>query len=913
MSDFPKQLKFSEHGRRRVLTIAKQLAKASLGREDRYKAYLSSLAGVHRHTIANALDKGKACTFDTIDGICTALNLSWEEVCTVDSGENGGDRLQSQPVRRDRFSVQSAIPDRSSTQGSRNNQSPVHEVRGNHFQMQQERINGLVKDIRQQVASRIERECGTVRMSRSQSIDNLVEPSLYTISYLPSEQFKASSLLTGEIDEANFDRMGIVPQYDVQVKGKTLIEERRRLLVYASPGCGKTSYLKWLAIQCNRGDFLPHCVPVFISMRAFAPQALHKNLYSFIEDYLVGCGVRDVDSISYALFQESRIFLLLDGLDEVPGAMRETVDRHVEEVLNRSFNGYYAFSCRLALRLGFADGFQKTVIAPFNAKQRALYVKRWFQASTADARMERKFSDRLRRHINFGELTRTPLLLDLLCRVFQDHDTFPSTRAGVYDWGLESLLKEESRKHRTNSTLSQLSIERTRDLLQAIAADFFLRPHPQTLFDRKEVERKIQDFFQSQMSLSRTSSNGSFPPQSLPPSSFSQPSLSPPNNVSPPWPLPNGPAASPGIGGAAPPARKLIEDIEVTYGLMIQQASNYCSFSHLTFQEYFTAEYLVKTNQHALVHQRITDSQWRFVIELVAELLSASQTNAFFLGYQHALCQLVASNGKIQAFLNWVDSMAIAIRSEVNSRRSYSQTLLRAWYFVSTLDNPMTTQNIGAVSSKFEFPDFDYATSVIRSKSLDLHRLFYQAYHATLAEPMQEPEPSNDSFDDLAEGLTMMPMASSRNYRVQETSGRYGADGFIRLVESIYKSIQHDPALENHIAGWLEMIHRQLANHSIPQDWWHHRRQFWHGKVARFMKSRYDLRCQWEFTESDKSLLRAYYDAAKLLSICMNRTQNLAPNEYQTLAENLLLRSPLSSLGVEEYDGLTDEPTETLP
>ena len=141
----------------------------------------------------------------------------------------------------------------------------------------------------------------------------------------------------------------------------------------------------------------------------------------------------------------------------------------------------------------------------------------------------------------------------------------------------------------------------------------------------------------------------------------------------------------------------------------------------------------------------------------------------------------------------------------------------------------------------------------------------------------------------------MMSQTSSRNNRVQEISGRYGAHGFLRLVESIYKAVQHDPALENHIAGWQEIIRRQIENHSIPQDWWHHRRQFWHGKVASFMQSRYDLKCQWEFTESEKELLRAYYDATKLLSICMNRVQYLPASQYQVLAENLLRPNTLSS------------------
>ncbi|MEM9448259.1 MAG: helix-turn-helix domain-containing protein [Cyanobacteria bacterium P01_E01_bin.6] len=202
-----RRLRFSEIGQQTALRIAKRKYGAN-----RYKTALAEDIDVHRQTVSSCLDKRKLCNFDTLDKICQVLDLNWENV--------------SEPE-----SYVSDHPNTSSAVDS---------------------LEQLVATVRQCVSDRIEHDCGIIQMSSfTISIDYLVEPHLYKLSRLPSEQFKTRHLLTGVKDEIEFERMGILPQYEERIEGRAVLLETKRLLVYASPGCGKTSYLKWLAIQCN--------------------------------------------------------------------------------------------------------------------------------------------------------------------------------------------------------------------------------------------------------------------------------------------------------------------------------------------------------------------------------------------------------------------------------------------------------------------------------------------------------------------------------------------------------------------------------------------------------------------------------------------------------------------------------------
>ncbi|MGF1515950.1 MAG: NACHT domain-containing protein [Elainellaceae cyanobacterium] len=806
----PKNLKFSAGGKQRALRAAQHLYGANT-----WQSRLSRQAKIHRQTVRRVLLDDEFIRWDNFDKICAALGLHMDEVSASESPQG--------------------VASNGSSSGRAS--GPIDS---------DDNLSSTVLKVRDCVGDRIQDACGTIQMMGSRlPIGRFVELNLYPILALPSEQMQfprlaAVTALTAagntppsspNVDPEGFDRIGPLRPMEPPISCRSAALNHKRLLVYGWPGSGKTSYLKWLAIQCSRGEILASYVPVFLEMRSFAPKASQQSLYDEIQQYFRNCRVEDVEHTTERLLMEGRVFLLLDGLDEVSETQRPLVYTQIKDLLNNFYACRFAFSCRLPLQLPFGGAFDKMLIAPFNARQRSTYVRRWFETARAEKpeQITRQFLERLGKHVTYGELTRTPILLDLLCRVFRQYGRFPPTRADVYDLGLKSLLYEEAHNLRGGRGLRGISLETTRDLLRAIAAEFFLRPQIQIVFARRELEHKVRDYFVSTLDAEQA-------------------------NVS---------------------ASRIISDVELTYGLLVQQASNLCSFSHLTFQEYFTAEYLVNTDQQQRVHQHLANTRWRFVIQLVAELLHFEQTEAFFEGFKRSVDALILGNAKILQFLDWLDQTAEVAALSVRATIPHTSTLLRAWYFAFTLEDRFTASATHR-TQQFEFPDLDYATSTLRSDKLDLHTLLYRAWHATQLTPVE---------------------ASEERYGYAPAEARFDHQQFVRTVDAIYTKVRHDPKQEVQFEGWRDVIRNQQRQHRLPQEWWDHNRVYWRQRVGRYIHNTHGLRCDWEFTPADVELLQTYYSATKLLSICLNLTRNVSEQQYHRLVSGMLRAQP-----VEESD-----------
>ena len=70
-------------------------------------------------------------------------------------------------------------------------------------------------------------------------------------------------------------------------------------------------------------------------------------------------------------------------------------------------------------------------------------------------------------------------------------------------------------------------------------------------------------------------------------------------------------------------APKILETILIDQGLFVERVSRSYSFSHLTFQEYLTANYIVGDPRsiQGLVNQHLHDPQWREIFLLTAGLM----------------------------------------------------------------------------------------------------------------------------------------------------------------------------------------------------------------------------------------------------------------------------------------------------
>ena len=74
-----------------------------------------------------------------------------------------------------------------------------------------------------------------------------------------------------------------------------------------------------------------------------------------------------------------------------------------------------------------------------------------------------------------------------------------------------------------------------------------------------------------------------------------------------------------------PDSEAILRAIEAQHGLLVKQAKQVYTFSHLTVQEFFTAKYIHATQGDGTVRQLISsslmDAQWREVIIITASLI----------------------------------------------------------------------------------------------------------------------------------------------------------------------------------------------------------------------------------------------------------------------------------------------------
>jgi predicted NACHT family NTPase len=110
--------------------------------------------------------------------------------------------------------------------------------------------------------------------------------------------------------------------------------------------------------------------------------------------------------------------------------------------------------------------------------------------------------------------------------------------------------------------------------------------------------------------------------------------------------------------------------------LLVERTDEFWSFSHLTFQEYFTAYHFAESGTSAALEKlatHITQTHWREVFLLATELLPSADQLLRLIKQQ--IDGLLAGDENLQQFLGWVDEKARSVDAP------YKPAAVRAFYF----------------------------------------------------------------------------------------------------------------------------------------------------------------------------------------------------------------------------------------
>jgi HEAT repeat protein len=228
---------------------------------------------------------------------------------------------------------------------------------------------------------------------------------------------------------------------DVLRQGQSEISQGRKIAIIGEPGSGKTTRLQKIADGILEEDL---GLPIWVSLADLT----QPTITQYIEDiWLKQTGQSlTIDALTQ---QKHQIWLLLDGLDEMTSKVEM---RHVSALLGGWVQAArVVVTCRVnvweADKNAFS-GFDVFRNLEFNAEQVKEYIRRWF-AGIGDVATGESLEAALAESENsrLKDLIQNPLLLWMLCLIWQTGGGLPETQAGLYaqfvDWVYRWKADEE--------------------------------------------------------------------------------------------------------------------------------------------------------------------------------------------------------------------------------------------------------------------------------------------------------------------------------------------------------------------------------------------------------------------------------------------------------------------------------------
>ncbi|MGE5342746.1 MAG: NACHT domain-containing protein [Candidatus Omnitrophota bacterium] len=349
--------------------------------------------------------------------------------------------------------------------------------------------------------------------------------------------------------------------------------EPLKLVILGHPGSGKTTLMKWIAMQCvcSKDKVFSEFIPVFIPLKDLGrdPDKTYrgKNILELV-DLVLKCEAISTSFLS-KLFEANRLLFLFDGLDEVAD---ETIRREVIDWIQRQNirkNTLLVTSRFSGLQeskgLKFHDAVSVFEIQDFDISDIEKFLENWYRnievaisengdQENAIKQGERQYQDLMHTiksnsYENLRRLAVNPLLLTIIAIVHRTRAVLPKERHKLYDECLRVMVELW---HVANKKLNvSFSVENSLINLSKIAV--FLMKH-----DRREIE--LSEMIQ------------------LLPSEIEN-----------------------------HPRNTFLKEMILKAGLLYESEGKY-GFLHLTFQEYLAAWYFARSeNQNDILKYRDKD------------------------------------------------------------------------------------------------------------------------------------------------------------------------------------------------------------------------------------------------------------------------------------------------------------------
>ena len=545
-----------------------------------------------------------------------------------------------------------------------------------------------------------------------------------------------------------------------------------RCVILGDPGAGKTTLLKYLALKSVRNVLigLPD-LPIFIELNKFV-NSVSGDLLDFAAtqwDENYAFPKDNARTYMEDNLKAGKALLILDALDEtmIGDTLKEAQDNYdrvanaVMKLANRYPQSPVVVTARKA---GYRQrnplrGFTQLEVADFRPEDVIQFVNNWFMASEPQ-QGQSKAADLIKKmelNPRIQALAANPLLLSLIVIVYKAPYDLPSRRVDLYERCIGILLGkwDEERDIRRRREFSPKHIQQ---LLPKIAWKF--HNEGRRYFPESDLLDAIAQFL-------------------------------------------------PTIGRPVEEKSQVLAEIEDVYGLLKPQAWRWHGFLHLTFQEYFVAQYIVDHNELDTLLSHLGEPWWEEIILLyAAQVPDASPLLQKLLNLDGntLVREDIFHTNLILAGRCLVDQPTVeytSLREEVVSR--LSELLLSTTYSLTKEQAIYVLASLGPTSGTTAATDFLLRSLHDETIEQSIRWRIAEAF-GTVGERSIEPQLLSILSDTNIDQVLRQTTA--------ETLGMLGDRSIAGSLLGLFRTFHHDSDMQRSIVKALGI----LGNRSVAQE-----------------------------------------------------------------------------------------------
>lgn len=640
------------------------------------------------------------------------------------------------------------------------------------------------------------------------------------------------------------------------------VKRYQKLLIWGRPGAGKTTFIKHLALH-HVQELGEKIIPIFISLKVFADEEDKPSLIDVIEREFLIC-VPEPSKLVHELLEQGRCLILLDGFDEILETERNRLYRNINAFVEQFPKNNFIITCRLGASEYTFEHFTEVEMADFNEEQVSIFVTRWF-ASSPEQKLGDKFLEKLKRNRSVKDLSRNPLLLTMLCLVFEDSYNFPKNQDLLIDEAVNILIRRWDASRRVDyNSINQFNLPYRRkiNLLGKIAYEAFNQEPQKYFWQQRELEELIKNYIEN---------------------------------------IPEIPTETLALDSLV-----VLKEIETNHGLIVKQSNDFYSFSHLTFQEYFVASYIVENSNleflKQVVKQHLTNRQWREVFIIIAgRLLNADD---FFKLIFTEISKLVESK-PLQQILVWLHNVTALHKVESSSWRGFYLLVDQVFELYTNRDTKIDYYLAHQLAQMLRDLNIEQ-NKIIKPSSENELAFDLLVTHAQVSASFCEDEFKSHKVTPLlkkelsiSDNVVISPQLPGRletldqekaistinKQEIQDTEKKIQDianrdDRFKDINASLEKySISED--LKEHLTFWLES---QPPDDAPKEDW-----KQWRNDLRAAMMLYLDIGYAWKFSPDEIQTLKDYFYTNIILIECIRGGSYCSKDLRNQIIDHLLL------------------------